>query len=71
MGSTPGRDGQDGGLGATGMAWTIYLALPVLFPVSFVFTYCFEKVYKMPRCVNSFCDVLDRSGGLRIALVSS
>ena len=47
------------------------LLLPVLFPVSFVFTYCFKIVFKMPRCVNSFCDVLDRSGGLRIALVSS
>ena len=47
------------------------LLLPVLFPVSFVFTYCFKNVFKMPRCVNSFCGVFDRSSGLRIALASS
>ena len=47
------------------------LLLPVLFPISFVFTYCFKIVFKMPTCVNSFCDVLGHSGGLIIALVSS
>ena len=25
----------------------------------------------MPTCVNTFCSVLDRSGGLRVTLVSS
>ena len=43
----------------------------VLFPVSFVFTYCFKIVFKMPICVNTICDVLDRSGGLRLALIGS
>ena len=47
------------------------LLLPVLFPIAFVFTYCFKIVFKMPTCVNFFCDVLDRSSGLIIALVSS
>ena len=47
------------------------LLLPVLCPVSFVFTYCFKIVFKMPTCLNSFCDVLDRSGGFGLALVSS
>ena len=51
------------------------LLLPVLCPVSFVFTYCFKIVFKivfkMPTCLNSLCDILDRSGGLGLALVSS
>ena len=37
----------------------------------FVFTYCFKVVFKIPICVNSFCGVLDYSGGLKISLVSS
>ena len=50
----------------------IILLLPVLFPVLFpILNCCFKIVFKMPRCVNSFCGVLDRSGGLRIVLVSS
>ena len=47
------------------------LLLPVLCPVSFVFTYCFKIVFKMPTFLNSFCDVLDRSGSLELALVST
>ena len=53
-----------------------HLALALTSPVSHfiyslspVFTCCFKIVFKMPISVNPFCGVLDRSGGLRIALV--